>query len=429
MKYLTHNIRHIHMIGIKGQGMTALAELLIADGKYVTGSDTEEMFSTDVVLDTLGIQVSIFDKENITQDIDIIVQSSAYGENNVEMTEAMRRKIPIVLYGEVIADYFNAKRGILVTGTHGKTTTTAMTGQVLEDAGIDPTVLVGATVQRWGRNARVGNGEWIVAEGDEYQNKFLTMKPEILIVTSIEYDHPDFFKTKKQYQNAFLNIISSLPSHGLLIIEKGLASVIQKAPCSIVLYGISGKKEGRHMELNMKAVLAVAKRLHISERKAKQTLTSYTGTARRMEYYTSATAATVVIDDYAHHPTEIKTTLAAVRQRYKKRFITAVFQPHTYTRTHMFLRDFASSFVDADEVLLLPIYGSVREKREKFPGDLLTQLQKKITNTGKRVKIMRTLDDAKIFGKAMKLLSKKRVFITLGAGNGWEVARDVVREI
>ena len=164
------------MIGIKGVGMTALAELLLAQGKIVTGSDTAEEFFTDAVLKQLGISVRMFDASAISTDIDLIIRSSAYGDDHAEVVAGRALGIPVHLYIDAVAEIFNAKRGILVTGTHGKTTTTAMIGQVLEEAGFDPTVLVGEKVLKWGKNARVGNGEWMVAEGDEYQEKFLKMK-------------------------------------------------------------------------------------------------------------------------------------------------------------------------------------------------------------------------------------------------------------
>lgn len=414
------------MVGIKGQGMAALTELLVRDGNRVTGSDTSETFSTDAVLKGLCIRVLPFRANNITGAIDLVVRSSAYSDDHPEITEAKKRGIPVVSYIDAVAELYNKKRGVLVTGTHGKTTTTAMIGCMLEDAGYDPTVLVGATVRRWGRNARAGRGEWMVAEGDEYQNKFLKLKPEVLVVTSIEYDHPDFFKTEKQYKNAFLTLVSTLPKYGLLIAEKGLKKIIKKAPCKIVWYGVSGKKDGKHMELNAKAALLVARHLHAPIKKARHTLNAYEGTARRMEFYTSPSAPLVVIDDYGHHPTEIRTTLAAVRRRYPKRIITALFQPHTYSRTHALLGDFSRAFGSADEVILLPIYSSAREHKEDFPADLLQRLRGGIIHAQKKTPVyILSFPEAIKHGKQPPLTAKKRVIITLGAGDGWRIAKGI----
>src|SRR3989338_5796146 len=245
-----HTMQRVHMVGIKGQGMAALCELLVAEGKHITGSDTTETFSTDNVLQKLGIRVRRFQKKNITKSVDVVERSSAYGDTHVEVAAARYRGIPIITYIDAVAELFNKKRGILIAGTHGKTSTTALIGLMLEDAGLDPVVLVGAMVRRWKRNARVGKGVWMVAEGDEYQNKFLKLRPEALVVTSIEYDHPDFFKTRKQYENTFRALVSHMPSDGLLIAERHLKRIIKKAPCKIVWYGITRTGEGRHMELN-----------------------------------------------------------------------------------------------------------------------------------------------------------------------------------
>ncbi len=412
------------MVGVKGQGMAALCEFLVAEGKRVTGSDTAEVFSTNSVLANLGIRVRRFQKKNITKSVDMVVRSSAYGDNHEEIQAARRLGIPVLNYIDAVAELFNAKRGILVSGTHGKTTTTALIGLMMEHAKRDPSVLVGATVRQWNKNARAGRGPWMVAEGDEYQNKFLELRPEILVLTNIEYDHPDFFKTKKQYADAFRTLVSRLPSNGLLIAEKHLKTIIKKTPCKTVWYGITGKEEGRHMELNKTAALAVARHLGIPQKIAKQSLENYKGTSRRMEFYTSLTAPVVVIDDYAHHPTEIRAVLAAVRRQYPKRVITALFQPHTYSRTYALLDDFAGAFKDADEVVLLPIYSSARERKEDYPTDLLERLRDGIIRIQKKTPAhILSFPKAIARGKHLVPASLKHVIITLGAGDGWKIAK------
>ena len=413
------------MVGIKGVGMAAMAELLMGEGKQITGSDTNEEFFTDTVLKKLGIPVRHFSARNISSTIDLVIRSSAYGDEHPEVAAAKKLGIPVIPYSNAVAELFNAKRGILVTGTHGKTTTTAMIGCILEDADFDPSVLVGSMVSRWGGNARVGRSEWFVAEGDEYQKKFLLLKPEVLVVTSIEYDHPDFFKTEQEYKNAFLKLISSMPPRGLLIAEKRLKRIIKKAPCAIVWYGIHGDTQGRHVELNGAAALAVAKHLGISSKKAKATLAAFEGTARRTEFYTAADAPVVVIDDYAHHPTEIKTTLAALRSKYPKREILALFQPHTYSRTHALLNAFSRAFGNVDIVVVLPIYSSAREQKENFPQDLEERLQKKIESAGRKKVFYMSFKEAAAYCKNLPNTKKKRVIITLGAGDGWKIAKEL----
>lgn len=403
--------------------MTALAELLIAHGKVVTGSDTAEEFFTDAVLKQLHVPVRIFDPATITKDIDLVIRSSAYGDDHPEVAAAHVLGIPVCLYIDAVAELFNATRGILVTGTHGKTTTTAMIGQVLESAGMDPTVLVGEKVLAWGKNARVGHGEWMVAEGDEYQEKFLKMKPEVLVVTSIEYDHPDFFRTPELYKEAFRVLVRSMPASGLLVAEEGLRSIlITDIPCRVVWYGIEGEKEGRHWELDAEAAIRVAEYLGIPRERAAETLQHYAGTARRTEFYTAPDADTVVINDYAHHPTEIRTTLAYLRARYPDRYMVAVFHPHTFSRTAALLRGFAHAFTHADEVVLLPIYASAREHREDFSATLFDELLHALMQNKERVHAVSDIEGAVIYCKGVLAGVQKRLIVTLGAGDVWRVA-------
>ncbi|TSC77818.1 MAG: UDP-N-acetylmuramate--alanine ligase [Parcubacteria group bacterium Gr01-1014_29] len=411
------------MVGITGQGMVALCELLVAEGKQITGSDTGEVFQTSAILQKLGIRVKKFQKKNITKTVDAVVRSSAYGDAHVEIAAARHLGIPVMDYIDAVAEIFNTKRGVLIAGTHGKTSTTALVGCMLEDAGYDPTVLVGATVRRWGKNARAGKSEWMVAEGDEYQNKFLKLRPEILIITNIEYDHPDFFTTKKQYEQAFRTLVSGLPPRGLLIAEKNLKQIIVSVPCPVVWYGIVGKPEGRHMELNKKAALLVARRFGIARVKAKRSFDAYEGVSRRIELYTSSDADTVVLDDYAHHPTEIKTTLAYIRRLYPKHRITALFQPHTYSRTHVLLQDFTRSFGNADEVVLMPIYSSARERKDDFPPDLFERLLQETSKKHSNVKDVSGIKEAVAYCRNLVPIANGRVIVTFGAGDVWQVAK------
>ena len=414
---------YIHLIGIKGQGMTALAELLCSEGKTVTGSDTNEKFSTDRVLQNLGIRVHGFRATNISTRVDLVVRSSAYDDTHMEVRAARGRGIPIMQYGEAIAELFNKKRGILITGTHGKTTTTAMIGCILEDAGFDPVVLVGATVHKWGRNARMGYGEWVVAEGDEYQNKFLLLKPELLVVTSVEYDHPDFFKTKREYEKAFRKLVASLPPQGLLIAEKGTRGIFTKIPCKVLWYHIPGTNEGRHWEANQKAACIVARHLGIPMKKSLQVLKGFMGTSRRTEFYTKHNAPVVLIDDYAHHPTEIRTTLADIRRRYPKRRIISVFQPHTFSRTQALMNEFSRAFTNADEVFLLPIFSSARERKIDFPKNLTELLLRRIRLKHRTVCTVSDIAAAVAVLKKRIRKEKNLVVITLGAGDGWKIIK------
>ena len=421
--------KKIHLVGIKGVGMTALAELLLAEKKQVSGSDVPEQFFTDSVLQKLGLTALSFNSSNVTPDIDIVVRSSAYGEDHPEIVEARQKNIFICTYAEAVAEIFNTHRGILITGSHGKTTTTAMTGWILEQAGTDPTVLVGAKVNSWGKNARVGTGEWMVAEGDEYQNKFLLLKPEILVITNIDYDHPDFFKTHGSYEEIFRERVRTMPKDGLLIAHVGIQKIIGTPPCKVEWFGEEFQnKKGYHWELDAEAAYKVAEHLGIPRERAEDILQNFMGTARRTEFYTKPDVSVIVIDDYAHHPSEIQATLAFLRRRYPELFITAVFQPHTYSRTQALFKEFTKSFADADEVVLLPIYSSAREHAEDFPKDLSEQLFTGIAKRHQQVKFVQSIGEAVEYAKSLDVVPQGRIIVTMGAGNVWEVAKALTIE-
>jgi len=217
--------KNIHMVGIKGVGMTGLATLLKGAGDTVQGSDTEEVFFTDRILKDLAIPVLPFSEKNIKSGIDEVIYSTAYTQKHPELKRAAVLDIPVYSYTEVLAELFNKKKGIMVTGTHGKTTTTAALGRILEQAGWDPTVLVGSEVIEWKRTARFGKSEWMLIEGDEYQAKMLLMRPYALLITNIDYDHPDFYKTPRDYNEAFKKLFGNLKEGGKVVIHE---EILQK---------------------------------------------------------------------------------------------------------------------------------------------------------------------------------------------------------
>lgn len=399
--------KKIHLVGIKGVGMTALAQLLQHYGATITGSDTREEFHTDQVLKRLKIKPVSFDAENITPDISMIIYSSAYPETHPERQKAAGLNIPQRSYAQTLAKFFNTKKGIMVAGTHGKTTTTALLGHLLTTAGFDPTVIVGGVVVNWGSNTRVGKSEWMIIEGDEYQKKFLMFKPSYLLITNIDYDHPDTFPTRKSYQDAFRKLISCTKIKHFL----GGNSV----PVTTM-----GGLIGKHNRENIALAVRFAKELHIDDKKISRAIKTFKGVKRRYEiYYRDKNV--IIIDDYAHHPEEIKATLSAIRDTYPKRITKVIFQPHTYSRTKALLRDFATAFVDADELILLPTYTSAREAREmgKNIDTLLFQ------NIQKH-------HPASVFGmsrpiKKILLDKRKIVIVTMGAGDVWQIAKKLSR--
>lgn len=366
------SIHSAYLIGIKGVGMTALAQILRARGIRVSGSDTAQQFFTDSVLRRAGIPFTEgFTSGNVPA-ADLILRSTAYGEENAEVAEAMRRGLPMATYPEAVGMVFNAGKGIAICGTHGKTTTTAMLGYVLQEAGLDPTVIVGSEVPQFGGNARVGAGELVILEADEYQDKFQHYAPFGVILTNIEYDHPDYFPTSDAYIVAFRRFVSKIPADGFLVAcadDPTVMAVSRDARCAVIPYGFAVTPDarvetllpGRHNTQNALAVLTAAERLGVSRNVALRAIASFKGTKRRFEVIGEVNGITV-IDDYGHHPTEIRVTLAAVRERYPDRRILCVFHAHTFTRTIALKEDFARAFVGADQTYAMDIYGSAREQ-------------------------------------------------------------------
>jgi UDP-N-acetylmuramate--alanine ligase len=423
-------IKKAYFIGIKGVGMTALAQVLQGWGIKVLGSDVEEKFFTDEVLRKLKIKIfEGFRAENIPSDADLIVASSAYSETHPEIQYAKKQGWSVYSYSDILAMLFEKSYGLGVAGTHGKTTTTAMLGRVFEELGLDPTVIVGSKVLAWGSNARVGRSKYLVAELDEYQEKFLKCQPKILILTNIEYDHPDFFKNFEAYKKVFLKLVTQLPPDGLLIgcsHSQVVQELLKKAPCPTISYsledlekfgGLSLELPGQHNQLNALAVLTLIKELKLDVKKAKKVLEGFKGTARRFEIKGKLKNGVWLIDDYAHHPTEIRATLKAARQLYPQQRIWCIFQPHTFTRTKALGHDFARSFGLADQVLILDIYGSVREKSGRVHAkDLVRLILKYQPKTRYIPDVQKAADYLK------EQIQQGDVIITMGAGDVWKLS-------
>jgi len=412
----------LFFVGIRGVGVTGLATLYKQWGAEVAGSDTDEVFFTSRILDELGIPVVSFDKEHITPDIARLVYSSAYREDHPQIARARELGIPVVCYADALQEIFNARKGILITGTHGKTTSTAMLGRVLEDAGFDPTVLVGGELVEWGRTARAGKSEWMAAEGDEYQAKILKLNPHIVLITNIEFDHPDFYKTEDEYRAVFQQLARALPPSGCIIAHESVRGLLGENIRAKVEYYSGSEYDaalvvlGAHNRANASGALTVAEAVGVDRARAVKTLSQFRGTKRRMEFYTDADTPIVLMDDYAHHPTEIRATLAALKERYPERQIIAAFQPHTYSRTKALLSDFASAFADASDVVLLDIYSSARETERTITGEDFAHA---IQANRERVFFAPTIVDA--VAKIKEIVREPAVIVAMGAGDVWHV--------
>ncbi|HEX7586331.1 MAG TPA: UDP-N-acetylmuramate--L-alanine ligase [Patescibacteria group bacterium] len=452
-------IKKVYVIGIKGTGVVAVVQILVSMGIIVTGSDTQEKFFTDMVLQKLGIKYSEgFSAKNIPDDTELIVYSTAYNaENNEEFRECVSRGLPMKSYPEILAELFNSRYGIAVCGTHGKTTTSAMLADVLKFAGADPGAVIGSRVIEWGGNALVGEGEIFVIEADEFQNKIRLYDPDAAILTSADWDHPDFYKTFAEYKKAFSDFVARIPKTGFLAVwgdSVATNEIACNAQCEIIKYGfqedndiviskfksqssnLSPKTQrfgvkflekdlgefetqliGDHNLLNTAAVIAVCHKLKLDMEKVREGIRQFKGTSRRFEYIGQRNGA-ILIDDYGHHPEEVRVTLKATREIYPDKNIIAVFHPHSYSRTETFLQDFAQSFDAANEVIVLDIYGSARENSGNINSKDIVDLINKY-DRGK-AEYIPTIPEAVNFLKDK--IGGNDVVLCIGAGNVFEVA-------
>jgi UDP-N-acetylmuramate--alanine ligase len=451
------NLKKVYVIGIKGSGVIAVVEILHSMGIEISGSDTAEKFFTDAILERLGIKYyEGFSANNIPDDVDLILYSSSYNiENNVELSEAAGRKLPMASYPEVLAEIFNKKYGIAVCGTHGKTTTSAMLAYVLKECGQDPSAVIGSRVKNWEGNSLNGKGEYFVIEADEFQNKLKLYEPKAAILTSVDWDHPDTYPTFAEYKKAFADFVAKIPKTGFLAVwgdSVATNEVACSCQCDIIKYGFQGdndviiKKQktenngqknnlfeiifnekslgifknhlvGDHNILNSAAVIAVCHKLNLDMEKVRQALADFQGTSRRFEYIGERNGA-ILIDDYGHHPEEIKATLKGAREIYPDKNITAVFHPHSFSRTEAMMAEFSQSFDDADKVIVLDIYGSARENSGNVnSGDLVKLINK---YSREKAEYIPAIDEAVEFLKDK--IGENDVLIAIGAGNVWEVA-------
>lgn len=388
----------VHLVGIGGSGLSAIARYLLEKGYAVSGSDVK-MTPQLQTLRSLGAKVMIGHHEENIRGADLIVQSSAVRDDNVEIRAAQQAHIPVMKRAEFLGTLTQNHYCIAVAGTHGKTTTTAMISWILTDLGLDPSYIIGGMSRNLGSNAHAGRGGIFVIEADEYDRMFLGLSPSLLVVTNVEHDHPDCFPTADAFFQAFLDLINRLEPTGTLIAcadddgASRLAQVNRELERTTFTYTLSRQTDradyaatrievnqrggsdfialfrgeelvsvslplpGAHNISNALASLAVAHQLQLPLEPAAKALGKYAGTARRFEIR-GVKNGVVVIDDYGHHPTEIRATLAATRQRFPSGEIWAVWQPHTYSRTRLFADGFAAAFTDADHVILTDVYGA-----------------------------------------------------------------------
>jgi len=462
--------KNIYLIGIKGVGMTMLAQFLAEKGNRISGSDIRDTFMTDRVLKKEKIKVfSPFASKNIPEKIDLIIHSSAFTvKNNVEMAFLKNnperfKKIRILSYAEALGEIFNGYYGVAVCGSHGKTTTSAWLGYVLEKAGKSPSVLVGSRVPQLKGSSLLGKSKYFVAEVDEYQNKLQYFQPRGVVLNNIEFDHPDFFKDQAAYTKVFADFVKKIPTTGWLVVsnrDSEIKKIKKYCEAPVLTYDIAplgmtvetvnylahnlklkngyqvfsvnnyGEFKislwGEHNIYNALAVVAAARALSVSISDIKKHLAGFRGTERRAQLLGRHKGA-LIIDDYAHHPTEIKTTLLGLRARYPQKNIITVFHPHTYTRTKALFKDFITSFGTTDELIILDIYGSAREKQG---GVSSAQLAQKIIQYNKSHHIFQTVKCIATIPQAAShlrgRLKENDLLLLMGAGDVFRVGETLL---
>jgi len=445
--------KKIYIVGIEGAGTSALAQIYKNFGHEVFGSDEGDHFYGDI-LKKAGIKVfEKFDAKNVPEDIDFAVYSTSNKEDNPEIIEIRKkREIKLLQYSEALGEIFSQKTGIAVCGTHGKTTTTALLAQVLKEGEKDPLALVGSKVIDWQSNVLLGQSEFFVAEADEYQNKLALYNPWAVILTSVDFDHPDFFADENEYKKVFVDFASKIPKTGFLVVWGDSANTLEvakNAKCEALTYGFGGdndyiikdfksgeiqnfeifekekslgvfqtKLTGKHNALNIAAAIVVSRKMKVDLEKTKQSLREFQGTVRRFQYVGQKNE-TIFIDDYAHHPDEIKATLAGARGKFADKKILVIFQPHTFSRTEALLSEFSQSFDDADTVWILDIYQS-REKIGNVSSRDLVDLINKYDR--EKAEYISSIPDAvKLLGNESENFD---IVLTMGAGNVWEIGKE-----
>jgi UDP-N-acetylmuramate--alanine ligase len=450
------NSKKMHFIGIGGIGMSGIAEILINLGYEVSGSDLAESDQTRR-LASLGATVFNGHSPSNIKDYHVVVTSSAIKQDNPELIEARRRRIPVIHRSEMLAGLVRMKYGIGVAGTHGKTTITSMLSYVLYHGGINPTAVVGGKVLNFNTNAHVGEGEYIVFEADESDGSFLKLLPSIGIVSNIDADHLDYYKYFQGLKDAFLSYINNIPFYGysvLCIDDPIVRELLPQVTRPYYTYGFSEDADyratgiamedgstryrclyrneplgeitirqlGNHNVLNSLSVIAVAQELGLSFGLIGEGLASFKGVGRRLEFIGEA-AGVRVYDDYGHHPTEIRATLAALKNLGRR--IVVIFQPHRFSRTQLLWDEFGQSFGQADEVFLTEIYPAGEQPIEGVTSQLIKESIAR--HRGSATDIVSRIED--LPGRVARSVRENDIVLTLGAGDVYKIGGRLLEEL
>jgi len=451
---MMETIKNVHFVGIGGIGMSGIAEILLSQGFSITGSDLNKTEVTER-LESLGIKIYEGHSPENLKEADVVVYSSAVNLDNPEVKAAVERKIPVIKRSEMLAECMRMKYGIGIAGTHGKTTTTSMVGLVLTEAGIDPTIIVGGKLSGLGgTNARLGKGDYIVVEADEFDRTFLKLAPVIAAITTLEKEHLDTYKDLDDIKAAFIEFANKVPFFGFVVLcldEPALQDVIPLINKKIFTCGLSpqadiratnithdknssefmvtshGKELGKiklnipglHNVKNSLVALTIAKEMGVKFEVIKNALESFSGVYRRFEKKYDNDI--MVIDDYGHHPTEINVTLDGIRRGWNRRLV-AVFQPHLYSRTQDFYDEFGRSFLNSDVFICTDVYPAREKPIAGVTGQLIADSAKKFGHKN----VFYEPDKTKIPELLKSIYKKGDIIITLGAGDVWKFGEKFV---
>ncbi len=449
-------IEKVHFVGIGGIGMSGIAEVLLNLEYKVSGSDLRTSETTNRLV-SLGAEISIGHQAENLQNVDVVVISSAVHDDNPEVLEANRLHVPVIPRAEMLAELMRMKFGIAIAGTHGKTTTTSMAASILGHAGLDPTIVIGGKLNAIGTNARLGQGKFLVAEADESDGSFLVLSPTIAVVTNIDADHLDHYSGIDEIKETFVEFINKVPFYGLSVLcldDPNIRAILPLVKKRYLTYGLSAQADirathvshngfittfvahykgyrlgeisfpmpGPHNVLNAMACIAVALELDVPFLDIQEGFARFSGVGRRFQVKGEPDGI-MVVDDYGHHPAEIRATLAAARQGWPERRIIAAFQPHRYTRTHELFADFVAAFTDADILILTDVYAAGEQPIE---GATSERLSKELRRHGQK-DVTWIADRQMVPEHLAGIVKSGDIVITLGAGNIWQQGESLVK--
>ena len=456
MRFL--RLRRIHFVGAGGVGMSGIAEILLqATPLEISGCDLVPS-DTSARLERLGAKIAVGHDPSHVENADLVVISSAVAESNAEVAAARARGIPVIRRAEMLGEIMRLKQGVAVAGTHGKTTTTALPGLVLTEAGFDPTIVVGGQVHILGTNARLGRGDYLVAEADEYDRSFLELTPVVAVITNIEADHLDTYRDLSEIRDAFAAFANSVPFFGAVVAcadDPGVREILPRIKRRVVTYGESPdarlvardvrlegsctafdvwdaeqgrlgavrlRLPGRHNVWNALAAVAAGRELLIPFETIARALAAFTGVVRRFEVK-GERSGVLVLDDYAHHPTEIRATLSAARQVYPDRRLVALFQPHLYSRTRDFTEDFGRALSAADVNIVMDVYPSREAPIPGVTGEIVADAARRAGHAA----VIYTHEKKRVVDTLEQTLTSGDLLVTLGAGDVVKFGEEYLR--